>query len=214
MHTVKENERKYTKREMKEAKKAQRLNELIGYPSRVDMEDMLNNNLIKYCPVTPSDYRKAVDIYGVDMGSVRGKTVRVRPGHVRTDVITPLPVSISDLHVSVTLCADIFYVDGDMYLGTLSRKITFVTAIYVNSRKYKALLPVLVKVIMLYRYRGFKVEFISTDDDFSGMSVNLLEKGVLLNGLSANEHVSEIVRMIRKIKKATSGKGEHLTILH
>ena len=76
VNTVKENERKYTKREVKEAKKAQRLNELIDYPSRVDMDAMLNNNLIKDCPVTPSDYRRAVDIYGVDLGSVRGKTVR------------------------------------------------------------------------------------------------------------------------------------------
>ena len=102
--------------------------------------------------------------------------MRMRPGHVRTDVITPLPDSILDLHVSVTLCLDIFYVDGDMYLGTVSRKITFVTATYVESRKYKVLLPVLIKVIILYRYRGFKVEFILTDDEFSGMSVNLLKK--------------------------------------
>ena len=170
------------------------------------MEAMLNNNLIKDCPVTPSDYRRAVDIYGVDLESVRGKTARVRPGHVRMDVITPLPDSILDLYVSVTLCADIFYVNGDMCLGTVSRRITFVTATYMDSRKYKVLLPVLIKVIILYRYRGFKVEFILTDDEFSGMSVNLLEKGVLLNGSSANEHVPEIERMIRTIKERQRAK--------
>ena len=70
-----------------------------------------------------------------------------------------------------------------------------------DSRKCKVVLPVLIKVIMLYRYRGFKVEFILTDDKFSGMSVNLLEKGVLLNGSLANEHVPEIERMIRTMKE-------------
>ena len=63
------------------------------------------------------------------------------------------------------------------------------------------MLPVLIKVIILYRYRGFKVEFILTDDEFSGMTVDLLEKGLLLNGSSANEHVPEIDLMIPTIKK-------------
>ena len=62
------------------------------------------------------------------------------------------------------------------------------------------MLPVLIKVIILYRYRGFKVEFILTDDEFSGMTVDLLEKGVLLNGSSANEQVPEIDHMIPTIK--------------
>ena len=91
VNIAKENERRYTKREVNEANKAQRLNKLIGYPSRVDMEAMLNNNLIKNCPVTPSDNRRVVDIYGVNLESVRGKTARVRPVHVRTDIINPLP---------------------------------------------------------------------------------------------------------------------------
>ena len=108
------------------------------------MEAILNNNLIKDCPVTTSDYRTVVDIYGVNLGSVRGKMAKVRPGHVRTGVITPLSDSILDLHVSVTLCADIFYVDDDMYLRTVYRKISFVTTSYVNSRKYNMLLPVLI----------------------------------------------------------------------
>ena len=165
------------------------------------MEAILNNNLIKDCPVTTSDYKRAVDIYGVNLGSVRGKMVRVRSGHVTTDVITPLPDSIFDLHVSVTLFTEIFYIDDDMYLGTVYRKTIFVTASYVNSRKYNVLLPVLIKVITLYRYRGFKVEFILTDDNFLGISVKLFEKGVLLNGSSANEHVPEIERMVRTIKE-------------
>ena len=201
VNIVKENDRRYTKREVKEAMKEQRLNELIDYPSRVDMETMLSDNLIKDCSVTHSDCRRAVDVYGANFGSVREKTIRVRPGHVRTDVINPLPNSILDLHISVTLCADIFYVNGDMYLGTVSRKIKFVTASYVDNRKYNVLLPVLIKVITLYCYRGFKVEFILTDDEFLGMSVKRWERGALLNGSSTNDYVPETERMSRTIKE-------------
>ena len=111
-----------------------------------------------------------------------------------------------DLHISVTFNADIFYVDSDMHLGTVFRKIIFMTASYVDSRKYNVLLSVLIKVIMLYRYQGFKVEFILTDDEFSEMLVKLLEKEVLLNGSSANEHVPEIECMIRTIRERHRAK--------
>ena len=70
VNIVKENDRRYTKREVKEAMKEQRLNELIDYPSRVDMETMLSDNLIKDCSVTHSDCRRTVDVYGANLGSV------------------------------------------------------------------------------------------------------------------------------------------------
>ena len=141
------------------------------------MNFILSNNLIKNCPVTTNDYRRAVDIYGVYLGLVRGKTVRVRSVHLRTDIITPLPDKPLELHVLVPLCANFVYINSDICLETVSRKITLVTVFHVERRKYHVLLPVLMKVITLYQYRGFKVEFIFTDDEFSVMSIKLLEKG-------------------------------------
>ena len=62
-------------------------------------------------------------------------------------------------------------------------------------------MEVIIKIIRLYKIRGFVQEFLLTDDEFSVLAVALLKEGVLLNRTAANEHVPEIERLIRMIKE-------------
>ena len=73
-------------------------------------------------------------------------------------------------------------------LDTVSRKISFVTVIFLESRRCKVSLHVIIKVISIYQSPIFKLELILMDNGLSGMVVNLLEKRVMLNGSSTNEH--------------------------
>ena len=68
------------------------------------------------------------------------------------------------------------------------------------------MLRIFIEVIDLYQTREFKVEFILIDDESSSMAVSLLWRRMLLNGLSAKEHFSEIDRMIRAITERYRGK--------
>ena len=97
VNCVKENERIYNKREVKKVKEVNSLSELLSFPSQDNSKSILTHNLIKDCSLTVNDHRRAVVIYGLDLGSVKGKTVRFKPGYVRTNVIVPVPAVILEL---------------------------------------------------------------------------------------------------------------------
>lgn len=86
-----------------------------------------------------------------------------------------------------------------MYRGTVLIMICFVTATFVKSRKDIVILLMSIKVINVYKSRDFKVEFIPTDDEFTGMVVDTVNKKVLLNSSSTNEYLPERERMTRDI---------------
>ena len=75
INSVKENEERYSKREVRQARMAKRLSELLGFPSKVAFETMITYNFLRDYPITVDDYRRDLDIYGVDLGAVKGKTV-------------------------------------------------------------------------------------------------------------------------------------------
>ena len=94
MNCVKENERIYNKREVKKVKEVNSLSELLSFPSQDNSKSILTHNLIKDCSLTVDDHRRVVVIYGLDLGAVKGKTVRFKPGYVRTNVIVLVPAVI------------------------------------------------------------------------------------------------------------------------
>ncbi len=79
IQTVRGNYEGYTKREVMQAKKARRAQAMMGNPSEKDYKGMENNNLIANCPITSKDVSNAWTIFGPDLASIRGKTVRQAP---------------------------------------------------------------------------------------------------------------------------------------
>ena len=203
---VKENEKRYSRCEVKSVREAKRLGELLGYPSRDDVYSILVNNLIRNCPVTASDYRRTIEIYGLELGNLKGKTTRIRSELVKTEVVIPVPESSLVLYSSVVLCADILFIDNLIFLGTIARKLIYITATQIDGRKHRVVLPVLLQIVALYKARWFKVEFVLTDGEFTAMEPQLLEHGILLNGASANEHVPKIEMLIRTVKERHMAK--------
>jgi hypothetical protein len=64
LNTVAANKATYTRREIEGADKARALYKKIGRPSEQEFSKILNNNLIRNCPVTPEDAKRALIIYG------------------------------------------------------------------------------------------------------------------------------------------------------
>ena len=145
--------------------------------------------------------QKGSSIYEPDLGSIKGKPVRFKTCHVKIDVIVLLPAVILELYGSITLFVDIFFVDNLIFVGIVSRKVNFITATQIESRKHKEIFPIIMKIIILCLARGFKTKFLLIDGEFAAMKLKSLEQGVLLNGKAANETVTKNEWLFRTVKE-------------
>ena len=85
VQTVSENEQFYTPRQISRAKAARELYEMIGRPSLHDYLGVVNNRLLPNIKVTAKDIMAPEEIFGKDLGSIKGKTTRDKPSLVVTD---------------------------------------------------------------------------------------------------------------------------------
>ena len=60
---------------------------MMGNPSEKDYKTMVSNKLTPECPITSTDITNARAIFGPDLLSVRGKTVRTTPALVVADYV-------------------------------------------------------------------------------------------------------------------------------
>ena len=91
VETVEQNEKFYTNRQIKRAKRAQQLLLTLGCPTVTDLKTIIKTNAIEDCPVTLGDLELAQKIYGPDIASLKGKTTRRKPkqAHVEDEVAIP-----------------------------------------------------------------------------------------------------------------------------
>ena len=87
LNTVKENEQFYTSRQLAKAKMARKLYHNVGTPSLRDFKAIVRMNAISNCPITVEDINIAEKVYGPDIGSLKGKTTRIKPKPVVRDYI-------------------------------------------------------------------------------------------------------------------------------
>ena len=203
LQTVAENKKKFSDDEITKAELARRLYITLGRPSFRSFRWMLLHKKIKNTDILPKDADNAEKIFGPDIGSLRGKTVRRRPKRVTIPTYSPNGIPDDALHAiqQIILSSDIFYVDQLKFLVTLSRNVHFATVEYITNRKHDTIFEALENSISLYAYFDFKVRTLLTDTEFVGLKNRLLRLGVLLNPAAAHEHVGEIERFIRVIKE-------------
>ncbi len=87
VQTVRGNYGGFTKREVLKAKEARRGQAMLGNPREANYKGMVSNNLITNCPVSSLDVTNASAIFGPDLPSHRGKTVRRAPAPVVGDYV-------------------------------------------------------------------------------------------------------------------------------
>eukprot|EP00978_Attheya_sp_CCMP212_P042095 scaffold250959_cov49-Attheya_sp.AAC.1 len=79
VNTVDDNKSKFSARDYSRAVVARRVQKTIGRPSTRDYLRIVEKNLLPNCPVTREDIKIAEAIFGPDVGSLKGKTVRRTP---------------------------------------------------------------------------------------------------------------------------------------
>ena len=211
VQTVRGNYEGYTKREVLRAKEARRAQAMMGNPSEKDYGGMVSNNMIPNCPVARSDIANAKAIFGPDLPSVRGKTVRRAPAPVVADYVA-VPRELVEANKVTTLAADVFFVDGTAFLLTVARRIKFVTGEHLPTRTAASLSKHMRRVLDVYQRAGFRVRTILMDGEFEKLKP--LMPQVECNTTAAKEHVSEAERTIRTLKERVRGLLTTLPFTH
>jgi hypothetical protein len=188
---------RYTNRQLKAAKTAREMEDIIMRPGIRKFTDTCLPHLSD-CPVTTDDINAANDIFGKNLGSIKGKTVHRPNPHVNTNIL-PVPNDIMSLHKKVTLAIDIMFVNKIPFLVTTSRKLHFGTVEALPDRKLNTIVTKLRSVNNTYRHRGFNISTILADGEFEPIRPWFPQ----LNTCAENEHVPDIERYIRTIKDST-----------
>jgi hypothetical protein len=122
---------------------------MIGNPSKGNYKGMVSRNMIKNCPITPADITNTRDMFGQDLHSVQGKTIRRTPAPAVADYVT-VPCLLLEQNKRITMAADVLFVDRMAFLLTLSRNIKFMMAEHVLVQTARVLDKHMEHVLQVY----------------------------------------------------------------
>jgi hypothetical protein len=211
VQTVHGNYEGHTKKDVLQAMEARGAQAMISNPNKGDFKGMVSRNLIKNCPVTTNNITNARTIFGPDLASIQGKTVRRTPAPVVADYVA-VPRAVVEQNKVVTMAADVFFVDGTAFLITASQRIKFITAEHVQVRTATSLSKHLTRVLQVYERAGLRVRTILMDGEFE--KVRDLIPRIECNTMAAKEHISKVEQMIQTIKERTRGLLATLPFQH
>jgi hypothetical protein len=200
--TVDENKSKYSASDYSRALLARNLQKKIGRPSLKTFLEIVNGKRLRNNPITRDDVLAAEDIFGPDLGSLKGKTVRKASGRVDVRMV-PIPAVIMERYKRVTLAGDIMKVNKIPFMVSISSIIKFGTVELLKDQKMVTVLGTIRHFHGLYAKRGFRVETLLMDGEFEPLRGELSILGITLNTVSRGEHVPEAERRIRTLKERT-----------
>jgi hypothetical protein len=109
---------KYANKDYSHAHLARRLQRIIGKASTQHMLQKIDNNLLPNCPGSRSNVVRAEDIFGPDLGSMKGKTVRRAPDRVKLNDHEK-PTHILEKYGNVAIGMDIMFINRMPFLNTI-----------------------------------------------------------------------------------------------
>ena len=117
---VRANKENFTAKQVKQADAAREFRKQLSYPGYKKYFRLLETNYFRNCPITVDDAKRALHIYGPDGESLKGKMTRRRPQRIGEAIMINIPDTIKELHPTISLSADYFFVQGIAFLHSLS----------------------------------------------------------------------------------------------
>ena len=180
------------------------LTKIIGHPTARHLSHLLDHHLIPNSPFTSHEMRRAEQIYGPDLGNLKGKTTRRNPPTV-DHIIQQCPPTIIEQYGNIMLSADIMHVNGIPFFVTRSRHIHFGTVDVLPSLQATDIGTALRRVLNIYARGRFQVTTALMDGAFASLHDVCNQLHVTLNTTSQDEHVGDVERYICTIKKCMRG---------
>ena len=162
VNTVNDNMSNFSNIDYSRAVLARQVQKTIGRPSTKTFIGIVENNLLANCPITRRDVEIAERIFGPEVRSLKGKTVRRGGQRVITDMVD-IPATILTHYKNVTLAGHIMFINMIPFFVTMSRHLRFSTAENVANQNMKTLLASMKQVKSTHMKRGFILTHVLMD---------------------------------------------------
>jgi hypothetical protein len=149
VNTIDENKAFFTHCQFEQAKRARELYYALRAPSIQDFKAILCMNFISNNPVTIEDIKIAQQIFGLDIGSLKGKTTRKKLLPVINNYIK-IPEELFAKQQNIVLFIAGIKVNGLMFLTTISKNLYYRTAQYIESKSISYYKQALKEIITIY----------------------------------------------------------------
>jgi hypothetical protein len=202
--TVKGESAHFSAIDCRRAAKVRDLQEALACPSDFDLGNAIEHNVIGNNPFTRRDVRIAKKIFGPDVPSMKGKTVKRKSKMPREDDISDIPPMIMKEYSEVQLSIDIMHVNGIKFLISFSKHIGLLQTYCVRHNNQQTILDCILKIVQTYRSRSvFNVASIEADGAFQSIKHELQAKpyNITLTTCDADRHVETVERQIRFLKE-------------
>ena len=212
--TLTENKTFHTDRQFQKAKRARDFYHAMGTPSLPDLKALLHMNMIKDNPVTLEDVHLAEQIFGPDVGTLKGKTTRRKPLPVVTDYVE-IPLELIKAQEDVTLAIDGMTVNSLKFLTTIARHLYYRTTHYLPGNTATVYDHAIGSLVNTYYQGGFTITKIHCDNEFRPLMDPLYEKyKIIMNYANAQEHVPEVEQNNRFLKERIRATYHRLPYVH
>jgi hypothetical protein len=174
---------------------------------------IMDRNLLPKCPITHANVDAAEDIFGPDMGCLKGKAVQHAIPHALTRLL-PGPLPIMRQYYNVTLAGDIFQMNCIPFFMTISHNIHFCTTKMVTNQRASTLLKSIKQVWACYASHSFCVLNIVLDRKLKSLHSDLANINIGLETCGHDNHVPETERQVQAIKECTLAYYNTLPFQH
>jgi hypothetical protein len=165
IHTIKENMTFLTPRQQKRALRARALYHATGMPVVDDLKAMIRMNLIWNNIVTTEDVNLATKAYGVDIGTIKGKTTRKRPAPAMSNLVE-IPDELLEVQKDVILSIDGMTVNSLKFLTTISHELFYWTAQCIPTNVESEYEKCMDELMAVYRRGQFTVNEVHCNNEF------------------------------------------------
>ena len=200
--TVEGRKQQFTKAQVRRAEMAIQMLRKLADPSPESLCKMLNSGAILNCPITAKDVRRAVNVFGPTLESIRGKTKRQQSPAILERELGERPL----LAVDTEIYMDIMFIDGMPALVSVAGDTKYLQVTWLKSRNYRDVMPVVLKHISVLTRQGFKVTGLTADGERAiAKTEPVLPAGCNFKPQSTEQHVGAIEVWIRIIKERMRG---------
>jgi hypothetical protein len=199
INTVRQNFGGYTKKQVQQAELTRCFMGMVTSPSKQNFQAMVRLNMLKDCSVTNGDICNAHNIYGPDLASIRGKTVRQKSERVITYFVE-IPKTILSIYGRITLVADVMFINSVQFLVLALHSINLIAIAHAPPPQTASSLgALLLQIVQMYARAGFTVSTILMDYEFEKVRDHV--PGININTTAAAECVNKIEQKIRAVKE-------------